>query len=112
MRVIETNRFPSGRFLAINLFGIVFVRRERWMEKTDRQKLRTLNHEAIHTAQMKDLLYVGFFVCYFLEWIWWLIFRTGSAYRHINFEKEAYSHQADMSYLQSRRPFAQWRTNR
>ena len=104
--------FPFGKYSAINLFGLVIIKESYYKTWTERRVTRVLQHEAIHTEQMKELLYVGFYVCYFLEWIWWLLFRTGRAYRHINFEKEAYSHQAELSYLQSRRPFAQWRKNR
>ena len=53
------NRFlPFGPFLAINLFGIIFVRKGRAFAPVD------LNHERIHTRQMRELLYVPFYLIY------------------------------------------------
>lgn len=69
------------------------------------------NHEAIHTAQMKELLYVFFYVIYFLEWLYRLIFHTKTAYMGISFEREAYDNEANLNYLDTRKHFAQWRTH-
>ena len=55
MKVIYNSLIPFKGFIAINLFGIVFARKE--YKELSR---RTLNHEAIHTAQMKEMLYVSF----------------------------------------------------
>lgn len=109
MMVVKSNIIPFKGFVAINLFGLIFVRKNMWDVRTERQQLRILNHERIHTAQMKELLYVGFYIIYLFEWIYWLIFRWKKAYKHINFEKEAYRHQSDLFYLWDRKRFAQWR---
>lgn len=103
MKIIYNNIIPFPGFAAINLFGIIFARKEcRPLSAT------TINHEAIHTAQMKELLYVGFYLCYLAEWIVRL-FMKGSAYRNISFEKEAYNCQHIPGYAQIRQRFAQWR---
>lgn len=47
MKVIYNSLIPFKGFSAINLFGIVFARKE-YKELSQ----RVLNHEAIHTAQM------------------------------------------------------------
>lgn len=109
MRVIENNILPFPGFLAISLFGIVFVRKKEWGESTEKYRRKVLNHEAIHTAQMKELLYVGFYILYLLEWIYRIIVDTHSAYRRISFEREAYMHQSDDNYLNDRKAFEQWR---
>lgn len=109
MKIIENNIIPFKGFVAINLFGLVFVRREYWKDKAAWYKRRTLNHEAIHTAQQRELLFVFFYVLYFFEWIFRLMTGPQSAYRDISFEKEAYSHQSDEGYLANRKPFSQWR---
>lgn len=70
---------------------------------------QSINHEKIHTAQMRELWYVGFYVLYLLEWIYRLAFHTRTAYRGISFEVEAYEHQYDYDYLKSRKRFAMWR---
>lgn len=102
MKVIENNIIPFPGFKAINLFGVVFVRTGVTMNAVD------LNHESIHTAQMKELGYVFFYLIYFCEWAIRL-FMKGNAYRNISFEKEAYFHEEDLSYLNKRKHYAQWR---
>ncbi|EFA43054.1 hypothetical protein HMPREF0645_2495 [Hallella bergensis DSM 17361] len=71
-----------------------------------------LNHEAIHTAQMRELLYVPFYVLYVLEWLWLLprYPKRHEAYRHISFECEAYAHQAEPDYLKTRKKFNQYKS--
>lgn len=109
MKVIENNIIPLPGFLAMNLFGIVFVRREKWNTLSGLQQDFILQHEAIHTAQMRELAFVGFYLIYFLEWIYRLLFHTKTAYRGISFEREAYSQEHNYFYLYQRKPFAQWR---
>lgn len=103
MKIIYKGIFPFRGFSAINLFGVVFARREYRPLPT-----ATIRHETIHTAQMRELLYVGFYLCYLAEWLVRL-FRKGNAYRTISFEREAYAHQFDPGYLKARRRWAQWR---
>lgn len=64
MKVIYNSLIPFKGFSAINLFGIVFARKE--YKELSR---RTLNHEAIHAAQMKEMLYIGFYIWYLSEWL-------------------------------------------
>ena len=107
MALIIRNRFlPLGRrYTAINLLGIIFV-------KTGANVTPVLiNHERIHSAQMRELAGVFFYLIYLMEWIIRMIqFRADSyrAYRNISFEKEAYEHENDPAYLSTRRHWAQW----
>lgn len=107
MKIIYNGFIPFKGFKAINLFGIVFARREcRPISNT------IIRHESIHTAQMQELLYVGFYLLYLLEWIFRCVKRiyTGQeAYRYVSFEREAYANQRKRTYLTYRKPFAQWR---
>lgn len=107
MKIVYNKIIPFKGFMAINLFGIMFVRKE--YRTYFEQEQSCLNHEMIHTAQMKDLWYIGFYVAYFLEWIYRLIICPKRAYRSISFEEEAYAHEFDIDYLKTRRKFAQWR---
>lgn len=96
-KVIYNNIIPVNGFYAINLFGIIFVR--KGLGKISKT---TVNHEDIHTAQMKELYYIGFYVLYFLEWIYRLIkhgTKNKEAYYNISFEAEAYDNQYDYKYL-------------
>ena len=67
-----------------------------------------INHELIHIAQCKELLVVGFYILFILEFIFNTIkYRDRyKAYCSSLFEIEAYTHMSDLSYLKKRRYFA------
>ncbi len=102
MRIVRIGITQRG-FKAINLFGVLFARKGARLSDVD------MNHEEIHTAQMKELLYVPFYVCYGIEWfVKFIIYKlnTHKAYRSTSFEREAYSNEKDLSYLDNRKRFA------
>jgi hypothetical protein len=99
MKVIYNNIIPFPGFKAINIFGVVFARKGSFL--SEEQKV----HEAIHTIQMRELLYIGFYIFYFLEWVIKL-FLYKDAYSNISFEREAYSNQEDVEYLTKRKRYA------
>ncbi|MCM1005095.1 MAG: hypothetical protein NC402_02235 [Prevotella sp.] len=103
MKII-VNRFAPSNYV-VNVFGLIWTRPGVHMSE------RLINHERIHTAQQRELLWVPFYILYLLEWtVRLIIYRNrDKAYRNISFETEAYSHQADLKYLKHRRHFAQWR---
>lgn len=104
MKVIYNKWIPVKGFRAMNLFGVIFARKE-FKELSQ----RTLNHEAIHTAQMKELLYIGFYFWYVIEWfIRLFVYGRKEAYRNISFEQEAYGHQHDYDYVKKRKYYAWW----
>lgn len=98
MKIIRNNYIPFPGYKAINLFGILFVRGKAVIDE------KTLNHEKIHSAQIKELLYIFFYVWYIIEWL--VRLPKGNAYRNISFEKEAYANELDMNYLKNRKRFA------
>ena len=119
MKIIRNNIIPLPGFEAINLFGVLFARKESKIDDV------TINHEAIHSRQFVELMILfavvsvfirwwlpllsplAFYVWYVIEWLIHLIrFRdTYNAYRHISFEREACTHQGDMRYLNGRNWF-------
>lgn len=101
MKVIRNRILPFGKkYFAINLCGVVFA-------KGPCDEV-ILNHEAIHTAQIKELLVVGFYLWYVFEWLYRSLrcrsFHRG--YLSIFFEREAYTNASNLNYLFSRKPFA------
>lgn len=112
MKIIRSSIIPCKGFSAINLFGVVFVRKE--IRPQHNISLRNwdlmLNHELIHTAQMKELLYLPFYLLYGMEWLIRLAMyrNTKEAYRNISFEREAYDKQANFGYIidVERKPYA------
>ena len=99
MKIIYNDIIPFKGYKAINLFGIVFARKSA-RPLSDKNK----NHEAIHTAQMRELLYVPFYIVYLLDWVF-----HGFKYRRITFEQEAYAHEDNPEYLEIRKHYAQWK---
>ncbi|MDE6298360.1 MAG: hypothetical protein K2M10_01755 [Muribaculaceae bacterium] len=104
MKVIHNRILPFGKkYYAINLFGVIFAKGPC--------NPVMLNHEAIHTAQMRELLYIPFYILYVAEWIWLLIKTRNpyEAYSSISFEKEAYANERNPGYLKERKKFSSFR---
>lgn len=99
MKIIRNNIIPFPGFKAINLFGVLFVRGNAEISEV------TLNHEEIHTKQMKEMLYIFFYLWYVIEWSIRL-FMPGNAYRNISFEREAYSNEENLEYLKNRKRYS------
>ena len=114
MIIIKNNIIPLKGFKAMNLFGVIFVRKEADFNDT------TKNHEYIHTIQLYETLFIGFYLWYIIEyacrWLWRFFHRPSHlfyrkrwmrlAYRDISFEQEAYDHQSDLEYKKRRKLFA------
>ena len=103
MRIIYSKHFPPKDFGAINLLGLIIVRKD-YGALSEAEK----NHEQIHTRQMLEMLIILFYLCYILEWLIRLIQYKNrlKAYENISFEREAYSQMYDLSYLKRRKLFA------
>ncbi len=101
MKIVRTSILPFRGFSAINLLGVLFVHHGVYLSN------EMMNHERIHTAQQREMLYVFFYVAYLFEWLVRLPMR-GNAYRNISFEREAYANQRNLDYLHHRRHYA-WR---
>lgn len=100
MFVVRNRWLPFKGFAAINLFGVLVCRKDTTL--TD----DLIRHERIHTAQMVEMLIVGFYVWYVVEWLVRVLL-PGRAYGNIAFEREAYRHMSEEDYL-SRRPHYAW----
>ena len=107
MKVIRNRILPIGRrYGAINLFGVLFAKPDMRLSE------EVMNHERIHSAQIRELLFVPFYVIYVLEWLVRLVQSRGDAYRayrHVSFEREAYDNGSNLNYLCHRKRFSQWR---
>lgn len=105
MKIIRNSIIPFKGFKAINICGVLFARKEAKISGI------TINHEEIHTAQMKEMWYLFFYIQYLIEFFLRLLVMRGvkDAYRNISFEQEAYDNEIDMSYLKTRKRF-NWRS--
>lgn len=101
--IIRCRLIPKG--YCLNLFGTLWARDTSWIDTY------VINHERIHNAQMKELLFIPFYIIYVLEWLFRLIqYRDAhKAYLNISFEREAYKHGHDMEYLKHRHLYASFR---
>ena len=92
------------------IFPFIFVRKELAHKFTEISE----NHETIHFKQQIELLIVGFYLWYIIEyflrlckfWVKGKQANTVIAYRNISFEREAYSNQNNLSYLKNRKPYS------
>lgn len=98
--IIKSRLAPKN--LCINLFGTYWVRDPSWVDKY------VINHERIHTAQQREMLWIPFYIVYLAEFgVRYLIERNWNrAYRKMSFEKEAYAHGNDLTYLSRRKHYA------
>ena len=109
MRIIKNKCIPFGGFQAVNILGVLFT-------KIDKHKIseQTTRHEEIHTAQMKEMWYVFFYLWYAVEWAVRVVIYSikskklmmDAAYKNTSFEKEAYGHQDELDYNKMRKKWA------
>lgn len=90
MKIIYNKYIPFKGFVAINLCGYVFVRRDTVLSP-DQQRIM-IAHESVHSRQMKRDGYVLFYARYLYEYIRNLIKYKDSrqAYYAVSYEQEAY----------------------
>jgi hypothetical protein len=81
------------------LFPFILIKKQHY--KTDNA---FINHEKIHLVQQLELLLIGFYILYLLNYFFNLIkyLNHDKAYLNIIFEKEAYEMESDLDYLQKR----------
>lgn len=101
--IIYNKLIPFKGFTALNLFGVIFAR----LECKPLSDI-TIRHEAIHTAQMREMGYILFYFVYLIVYLSMLCRYRNSerAYRSIPFEKEAYKYQVAEYYLKYRKKYA------
>lgn len=99
-RIVKCRWMPKG--ICLNLFGTFWARDTSWIDRY------VINHERIHTAQQRELLFIPFYIVYLLEWLVRIAqYRNFyQAYRNISFEREAYTHGNDLTYLPRRSRYA------
>ena len=102
MKVIYNIILPFRGYTAMTVWPWIFVRKGRRITTT------LMTHERLHGEQQKEMLLVGFFLWYVIEYLIRLLlaFSHRKAYRGVSFEKEAYENQCDLAYLYSRKRYA------
>jgi len=102
--IVITSKYliPQG-YTAMALYPFIIVRDAQLATNAV-----LLNHERIHLRQQLEMFILPFYIWYIVEYYMRLLqYRNGRlAYRNISFEREAYTNEANFTYLK-RRPF--WR---
>lgn len=118
MKVIYNNIIPFKGFKAINLFGIIFARKDAGFVDED-----TIDHERVHSWQMCEVMAfwsaVILPICDMTNNFWWMLtipvsyyamymllwVLAGFKYSNIAFEAEAYDIAGKYSTYLDRAPF-------
>lgn len=106
MKIVYTKNFPFKGYTAINLFGLLFVRKDC----KDRVTPEMITHETIHSKQMAEMLWIFFYLWYGIEYLIILIFSDhttqNTEYHEVSFEEEAHNNENDPNYPETRKHYA------
>ena len=127
-------KVPRHLFLPYHLFGaigitlypFIFMDKEYFslLDTFNDKKYQKvlINHERIHIKQQLEGLIVFFYIIYIFDWLYQYIkgkyilkksdFNINKAYRNIGYEKEAYSNENNLQYLNSRKWYANFRKSK
>ena len=100
MNWIKNKVYPIGTNKAINICEIEYYK-EQLSDKTK-------NHERIHTRQMLETLFIGFYLWYGIEYLIVRFFhkKQNDTYHDVSFEEEAHNNDANLNYLKERKWYA------
>lgn len=100
MVLLFVKRLVPNGFAGITLYPFVILRNEKM-----RNNRVLINHERIHLKQQIEMFIIPFFIWYGLEFLIRLIIENDKhkAYRNISFEREAYTNDKNLNYLQDRK---------
>lgn len=128
MKIVYNNYIPFKGYRAMNMLGIwLFVRRVKregqWSDPLLSET--TIRHEEIHSAQYKEMMYIGFLIWYGIEWVvrlvcefaLWAVKAENSvkfgeiahaAYKNISLEQEAYAIEKNIQPIEKIRKRYGW----
>lgn len=127
MIVIKNKIIPFGKYVCINLFGILFTKKDLLEED--------INHENIHTVQLLELIPIGIIIISFVDLfvdmsLWWYLLsictfyifycieylfirlfhkRQNDAYHDVSFEEEAHINDKNLTYLKTRKRYSSFK---
>ena len=100
--ILVSRYFFYKNYVGLSLWPFIILR-----ETELKEDAILINHERIHLKQQLELFILPFYFVYLLEWtLRYLYYRDSyKAYQNISFEREAYSNEDNLNYLEERRPF-------
>ncbi|PQJ22966.1 hypothetical protein BSU00_01435 [Tenacibaculum sp. SG-28] len=102
MILITKHIIPKG-FVGLAIYPFIFLKR-----KELKNNLYLINHEKIHLQQQRETLLLLFYLIYGIEWLIKLLLykNTALAYVNISFEREAYTNENNLNYLETRKSWS------
>ena len=96
--IVAKYLIPKG-FRGLTVYPFILVK-----YREDLKDSIFINHEKIHIRQQVELLIIPFFIWYLVEYFVRLLqYKNGHlAYKNISFEREAYSEESNLLYLNNR----------
>lgn len=108
MIIWRNKLIPFGGYKIFNFLGLIL-----FVKSDDDIAEYEINHEKIHSAQMIETLWVGFYLLYGIEylmiWISKKYNKQNDKYHDISFEEEAYNNQYNLDYLKNRKHYSWWK---
>jgi len=100
--MIIYTKFKIKNYIAITIYPFIIINHNYKGDET------LINHEKIHIEQQRELLWIGFFVLYMLEFIFRFFQYQNwkEAYLSISFEKEANFNENNILYLSFRKNYS------
>lgn len=94
---------PYLKVAAVALFPFCLIKK-----KSYKNDYTLINHERIHFEQQKELFFIPFYMAYLIHYLFLLAKyqKHYIAYQNIIFEKEAYSNENNLGYLNKRKTWA------
>lgn len=100
--MIFYTKYQIKNYIGVAVFPFIII------NKKYKDDIWLLNHEKIHLKQQLELLWIGFFIWYFTEFVFRFYQHRNwhKAYRSISFERECNQYESDLNYLKNRKFFA------
>jgi len=98
--IVMVNKFILAKgFNGVSIWPFIIIKNKQY--KNDPV---LLNHEKIHLKQQAELLLIGFYLWYFIEYLIRILQYKNRylAYRNISFEREAYRNELNRNYIKCR----------
>ena len=97
--IIRNNIIPFKGYKLMAVWPFIFARKNANIKDVD------LNHEKIHFKQQGEMLLILFYAWYGVEWLIKAIKYKSfdKAYENISFEREAYTNEKNLEYLNNRK---------
>ncbi|HFS67124.1 MAG TPA: hypothetical protein ENK67_02825 [Flavobacteriia bacterium] len=103
--MILFTKYQFKNYIGLAIFPFIII------NKKYKEDIWLINHEKIHLKQQIELLWIGFFIWYIMEFLYRYTQHKNwhKAYQHISFERECNQQETDLNYLKKRKLFSFWK---